>query len=148
MYYILIIILCVCVEGWGVGGILKKTKMHTTGISNMGSFSHTCQKEHPRRNGNFRDSIIFRKHCVWLEFAWCTRYDICHIQTAQSNLLHYYLSCFPFQIVRFYKTWMLTLSDYTQRSVFWISDFSFLDFSVSVATSSKLTLKPFTVKII
>lgn len=94
---------CLCGGVGGGGGILKKTKMHTTGISNMGSFSHTCQKEHPRRNGNFRDSIIFRKHCVWLEFAWCTRYDICHIQTAQSNLLHYYLSCFPFQIVRFYK---------------------------------------------
>lgn len=55
---------CVCVEG---GCIFLKTKMHTTGISNMGSFSNTCQKEHPRRNGNFRDSIIFRKHCVWLE---------------------------------------------------------------------------------
>lgn len=105
MYYILIIILCVCVEGWGWGGGLKKKQKCTLQVYQtwVHSPTHVKIKEHPRRNGNFRDSIIFRKHCVWLEFAWCTRYDICHIQTAQSNLLHYYLSCFPFQIVRFYK---------------------------------------------
>lgn len=100
MYYILIIILWVCVEGWGD---LKKTKNAHYRYIKHGFILPHMSKRTPRRNGNFRDSIIFRKHCVWLEFAWCTRYDICHIQTAQSNLLHYYLSCFPFQIVRFYK---------------------------------------------